>query len=160
MLSYKQSYHLNSARLSPDLFQVELTRRAKRKLTSSGQDLFVEMQLLFGCMLRKKLIFSNTTPQGDFMEVTQNLYVGLQTFMNGEACGIGGKHTGKELLDIMIGTPRWLMIDYKNKQWSGEFGLVEKPISMSGVGLKWLKELISIIYKPIRKSIFNLKSTQ
>lgn len=150
MLRHKQSLHQDVARLSPGLFQVELTKRAKHVLAMNEQALFVEMQLHFGCMLRKKLNFSNTPPQDDFMKVAQNLYVGLQTFMNGETCGIGSKYTDKQLSDTMIGTPRWLMIDYKKGQWSGEFGLTEKPISMSGVGPKWLKELISVIIKPAR----------
>jgi len=159
MLRHRKNLQQNDNRLSHGLLQIELTKRAKRALAMNEQELFVEMQLHFGCMLRKKVNFSNTPPQGDFMKVTQNMNVGLRTFMKGEACGIDRNHTDKELSDTKIGTPRWLMIDYKKGQWSGEFGLTEKPAAIAGYMPKWLIELISMIIKSARKDAFNHKIT-
>jgi hypothetical protein len=160
MLRIKQNVNQNSARLSPDLLQVNLTRRAKQALAMNEQVLFVEMQLNFGCMLRKKVNFSNTLPKDNFMKVTKNLYVGLETFMNGEACRINSNLKNNFLSASMLGTPRWLKIDYKQGQWSGEFGLTKNNTSMFSIEQMWLKKIISMFNRLVHKNIYNLKITQ
>lgn len=148
MIFHKQNIYQDNVNLSFGLLKIILTASARRALEKNEQDLFVEMQLHFGCMLRKELAFSTRASSNEYVEVTPGLYVGLKTFMGDEACRIEKKRTRVNQSDNLIGTPRWLTIDYSKGQWSGDFGLTEKADPGPGMISKMINGLVNMIIAP------------
>jgi hypothetical protein len=148
MIFRKQNIYQDNVNLSFGLLKISLTASARRALEKNEQALFVEMQLHFGCMLRKELDFSTRASGNDYVEVAQGLYVGLKTFMGDEACRIEKKQTNVNQSGDLIGTPRWLTIDYRKGQWSGDFGLTEKAETGPGMISKMINRLVNMTVTP------------
>lgn len=110
--------------------EINLSTSAKSQLNNE-QELFVEMELYFSCLIRKRVYISLTPRAIDYVQAPGNLldsklHIGFRPVMT-EKCSMD--YTGDEppVTDFPITgperfTPAWLLLDYKNRQWQGEFG--------------------------------------
>ena len=111
---------------------IELSKSAIKALAQRSTPLLAEMELYFSCLIRKQVRFRDATdaPQNEGPANTVILNEGLQICFRPvmtRACGKDYEGDEPPLTDFPIANarayvPRWLHIDYRKKQWLGEFG--------------------------------------
>jgi hypothetical protein len=106
--------------------QIELTRNAQSHLAQANDRLFVEMELYFSCLIRKKVRFNSENAKANAVPVADRLAVSFHPVMT-RTCEKDYEGDSPPLTEFPIANaapyvPRWLKIDYKAGQWSGEFG--------------------------------------
>lgn len=108
--------------------QLRLTPSAERAVDSQLDGLVVELELLFSCLLRKRVKFPPVPPPGS--RQLDVLHPKLAVFFHPVATrhcrldAIRGE-TPSETLPLMRGeafVPHWLSLDYRDGAWQGEFG--------------------------------------
>ena len=118
--SKQQTIQLNGQALN-----VSWTARAQRELEKRQMPLNVEMQLLFSCVVKKRLLFDRTN--GDSMvPVNEHLSVGLSAVAS-KACSpeefARDYPEGRDLSETYAGrlSPGRLEIDFRQGEWQGQF---------------------------------------
>ncbi len=109
--------------------QLELTPRAAKALSGLSEPLQVQLELLFSCLVRKRIHFS-PRERGDAFSLqcgNDKVAVEFRPIMT-KACTISGDDA-PDYVDFPIQRaeafiPKWLKLDFKNQQWAGEFGWV------------------------------------
>ena len=108
---------------------VSLSGAAERALALQERPLEVEMELYFSCMIRMKVRFreSKDGQGGDFSEMLKIKFRPVTTAV----CGVADEELALLATDFPMKTPdafvpRWLEIDYRRGEWSGEFGFTRK----------------------------------
>jgi hypothetical protein len=105
--------------------EVRLTPSAQRALEQRKSPLQVELELLFSCLIRKRVRFVEGG-EHDATAVSDRLRVRFRPVMT-RACTLAQAAGGPPLADFPIANPRpyvprWLAIDYRRDQWLGEMG--------------------------------------
>jgi hypothetical protein len=120
---------------------VELSPQAIEQSARLESILLIEIQIYFSCLLGKRLAYYTDTVLngawqvekeqfaemvGDAQKVTDNLYVRFNTVMT-KACPVSDYVGPPPVTDFTIKNqkpyvPSWLNIDFKNGEWSGEYG--------------------------------------
>lgn len=113
---------------------VELSKTAIKALAKRSTPLLAEMELYFSCLIRKQVRFrdaltSNENSDEDTIStvtLSDQLQVCFRPVMT-RVCGKDYEGDEPPLTDFPIVNgrayvPRWLRIDYRKKQWQGEFG--------------------------------------
>ncbi|MCG6971014.1 MAG: hypothetical protein LJE85_14695 [Gammaproteobacteria bacterium] len=106
--------------------QIELTKTAQSHLAQNQTPLFVEMELYFSCLIRKKVRFNSSRAKDSAIPVSDHLSVSFHPVMT-RACNKDYEGDAPPLTEFPIEkpapyVPRWLKIDYKGGGWQGEFG--------------------------------------
>lgn len=107
--------------------EIRLTTAAERALSKRSVPLVAEMELLFSCLLRKRVYF------GDSMEgtapVNDRLAVRFKPIMTRRCSVAEGGATppseGFPLENPRPYVPNWLSIDFRRGEWVGNFGYAE-----------------------------------
>jgi hypothetical protein len=120
-----------SVRLHGKEMRVELTPAAQRAAAALAQPLLVEMELFFSCLVRKQVrikpLDDATMPPQEMVSIGDRLRLGFRPVVS-EQCHIADLGDAAPPLQTMPVTrtaayiPRWLRLDYRKGQWSGEFG--------------------------------------
>ena len=116
---------------------IRLTRSAETALATRAGTLLAEMELIFGCMIRKRIAFRELGAIGeiDAVPASARLAVRFVAIMTRAACTLtdsgqenGGliKPTHEPLENPGPYVPRWLMIDFRKGKWHGEFDYDEQ----------------------------------
>lgn len=108
-----------------------LSRSAAWALQQRETPLYVRMELLFSCLVKKNLIFHRESPLDlACEEVAPGLHLGFQAMMN-RSCGLGAE---AQLVEYPVARfaavqPKWLQLDQHQGEFRGEFGfrLAEAP---------------------------------
>ncbi|MEW6253367.1 MAG: hypothetical protein AB1482_11835 [Pseudomonadota bacterium] len=104
-----------------------LTRAAEAALARRVSPLVVEMELLFSCLLRKRVLFDG--PADGAVAVNARLAVRFRPVMTRRcSVAIGGAQPpveGFPLENPRPYVPNWLRLDYCRGQWVGEFGYAD-----------------------------------
>ena len=84
------------------------------------------MELYFSCLIRKQVRFSDQPAETDATAVGDKLAIRFQPVMS-QGCSIDGNPDGPPLAAFPIVkqerfSPHWLTIDFRNGQWTGDFG--------------------------------------
>lgn len=117
--------HQKTIRLNGQSLTVSWTRRAQRQLAERQTPLTVEMQLLFSCVVKKRLLFEGSAPAA-LVPVNKNLSVSLSAVAS-KACSpeefARDYPQGQDLTDSYAGrlTPSRLEIDFRQGEWQGQF---------------------------------------
>jgi hypothetical protein len=107
--------------------EIRLTAAAKKALALRDRPLVVEMELLFSCLLRKRVHFdaagAPSTPVND------RLAVRFRPIMT-RHCSVSATDGPPPSDDFPIANPRpyvpnWLAIDYRRGEWVGDFGYAD-----------------------------------
>jgi hypothetical protein len=106
---------------------IRLTRAARKALDARVTPLVAEMELLFSCLLRKRVLFGDDAAAAT--PVDDRLAVRFKPIMT-RRCSIaeGGAHPPSERFPLENPrpyVPNWLAIDYRRGAWVGEFGYAE-----------------------------------
>jgi len=117
--SYRYFVNINMSTL-----EVMLSNAAHKKITNNSQNMHVEMQTHLGCMPRKKVVFNCDENSQQSVKVINGLTVSYLSLLGGDACAIGGDKIEMPDQIKMIGTPKWLKIDFRRGKWLGCFTLV------------------------------------
>lgn len=106
--------------------KVELSQAAQNHLQQAQDPVFVEMELYFSCLIRKKVRFNSQRATKNAVPVADKLSVSFHPVMT-RACNKDYQGDEPPLTEFPIANaapyvPRWLKIDYKAGDWLGEFG--------------------------------------
>jgi len=120
---------------------ITLSKGAVSQSQKLGFPLIIEIQIYFSCLLGKRLAFYTdheldgawqveagqfSTMLDDAQRLTGDIYVRFNTVMT-KSCSVSDYAGPPPVTDFTIANqkpyvPSWLNIDYKNGQWSGEYG--------------------------------------
>ena len=107
--------------------EIRLTRAAEKALALRDTPLVAEMELLFSCLLRKRVHFGESAEQTT--PVSDRLAVRFRPIMT-RRCSVaeGGAHPPSESFPLENPrpyVPNWLTIDYRRGEWVGNFGYAD-----------------------------------
>ncbi len=107
--------------------EVRLTRSAQKALERRETPLVAEMELLFSCLLRKRVYFGGSAEQST--PVSDRLAVRFKPIMT-RRCSVaeGGASPPSESFPLENPrpyVPNWLAIDYRRGEWVGNFGYAD-----------------------------------
>ncbi len=117
--------HQQVVSLNGQALTVAWTARADREMQSRKQPLMVEMQLLFSCVVKKRVLFE-VDCRDQMVAVTDALSVGLSAVAS-KACSpeefASHYPEGKDLSGSYAGrlSPGRLEIDFRQGEWKGQF---------------------------------------
>lgn len=106
---------------------VRLGKRAAQELSRRQQPLLAEIDLIFGCMVAKRVWFRETLVD-DAVAVTDKLWVCFRSVRYAKTCSLQAIDNGAESeafpmkADKKHYVPDWLEIDFRKGEWSGTFG--------------------------------------
>jgi hypothetical protein len=104
--------------------EIRLSKAAEAALAQRSSPLLVEMELLFSCLLRKRVHFLEQA--GESVAVTDKLSLRLHTLMTRHcaASSVHGETPSDDfpIQNVQAFVPHWLNIDFRKGQWLGEFG--------------------------------------
>lgn len=111
--------------------RVSLSRAAERAHEQLDASLYVEMELYFSCLVRLKVYFRDH-PVGDCFQVTEKLAISFKPMMS-SSCNIETSGKKPPVVEFPVAkpeafSPKWLTIDYRKGEWSGEFGFIDKRV--------------------------------
>lgn len=104
--------------------EIRLTSAAQKALSLRDKPLVAEMELLFSCLLRKRVNFGDALDRTT--SVNDRLAVRFRPIMT-RHCRVSDFDGPPPADDFPIANPRpyvpgWLTIDYRHGKWLGEFG--------------------------------------
>jgi len=107
--------------------EVRLTASAQKALAKRDRPLVAEMELLFSCLLRKRVHFGEAAEQTT--PVNDRLAVRFTPIMT-RSCSVveGGGAPPSESFPLENPrpyVPNWLSIDFRRGQWVGNFGYAD-----------------------------------
>jgi hypothetical protein len=113
--------------LHDKLLEVRLTSAAQKALAKRTRPLVAEMELLFSCLLRKRVHFGDVTAQST--PVNDRLAVRFRPIMT-RRCSVaeGGASPPSDHFPLQNPrpyVPNWLAIDFRRGVWVGEFGYAD-----------------------------------
>jgi hypothetical protein len=105
---------------------VRLSDSAQRALAGRQTPLLAEMELLFSCLIRKRVLFRDHVGAESATHVSDLLAVRFRPVMT-RACSVSSVEGSPPSEDFPIAdprpyVPRWLSIDFRKGKWLGEFG--------------------------------------
>lgn len=106
---------------------VQLSSSALRALDSLKKPLLADINLIFGCMVAKRVWFKEEE-YADAVQVAGNLKVCFRTVRYVKTCRLSDIDNGAISEDFPIVAdkknfvPDWLKIDFRKGQWKGTFG--------------------------------------
>lgn len=107
--------------------EIRLSRAAQKALAVRNTPLVAEMELLFSCLLRKRVHFGEATEQST--PVNDRLAVRFKPIMTRRCSVAEGGATppseGFPLENPRPYVPNWLTIDYRRGKWVGNFGYAD-----------------------------------
>lgn len=115
----------------PRTFQVTLTSAARRALDRRTEPLVIEMELLFSCLIRKRLRWDTNVP-ADAIVMPDPDHSMLRVWFHpvvSQHCALpeGNDTQAWPLTEFPLArktafTPRWLRLDYRGGRFQGDFG--------------------------------------
>ena len=106
--------------------RVELSTAAERALARRAEPLYAEVQLIFGCMIAKRVWFRDEAVE-NAVPVNSKLRVWFRPARYQKACSFDDIDSGAEASDFpVVGdrrrfVPDVLFIDYRAGKWVGDF---------------------------------------
>ena len=118
--------HYRNVVLGNKNLRVEWTDRADCALKARSEPLTIEMQLYFSCVLKKRVLFHETS-EIDTVDVNSFMKIAFRPIQS-KACNpeefAKDYPLGRELVSPAASRmiPSKLSIDFRRGQWQGEFG--------------------------------------
>ena len=112
---------LCSYSLSENPLNIYITQRAKKQLKQSSEKLYVEMQLLYSCLLKKRTVFHSGT-EYSFEPVNDQINICYRAVL-AQRCDpeeFARHYPEKQTFDP-TSFPQALFLDFKNSAWQGYF---------------------------------------
>lgn len=134
-------------RLHDRPLRVRMSKRAQRQLSRRQQPLLAEIDLIFGCMVAKRVWFRET-PVADAVPVSDRLQVCFRSVRYAKTCSLQAIDNGAESeafpmkADKKHYVPDWLEIDFRKGEWKGEYGY-DRAIAQENLQLDLGKPLVA-----------------
>ncbi|APZ42797.1 hypothetical protein [Acidihalobacter ferrooxydans] len=125
---------------SQKTLSVTLSRSARTALAARGEQVLrVQLELLFSCMIRKRVEILDT-PHPDALPMRlaadcDGASMGLEVFFRAvgtRSCAVADQPVPDletfPLERVTPFLPRWLNLDYRGGRWLGEFGYTREPL--------------------------------
>jgi hypothetical protein len=112
--------------------QLSLSRAAQRALALRTEALYLELELYFSCLVRKRIHVRDSMTGAGYLPVTDKLRVRFRPVVT-QTCSMREVDTSNPpLLDMpMVQAdryfPHWLTLDYRGGRWRAEFGYARAP---------------------------------
>jgi hypothetical protein len=111
--------------LHEKVLEIYLSDAAHQMLSLRQSPLYVELELYFGCLTRKRVRF-HVDNDSDYCHVSDKLQLLFRPVMT-QRCSMYDRDRTPPVTDFPIERagrfiPRWVNIDYRNGCWQGEFG--------------------------------------
>ena len=113
-------------------WRVELSASARRALDARGAPLYVEMELFFSCLIRKRLLWDRPPPADAVLVRSSDDHPRLVVWFHpvmAQHCALPNDAALEDLplMDFPLSRreafrPHWLRLDYRNGAFCGEFG--------------------------------------
>lgn len=108
--------------------ELDVDKRAWQALQKRDAPLYVILELYFSCLIRKRVLISDSPRQGiNYLDAGNNLYIGFTPVMT-RACSVAdAEGAPPELTEFPIKRrsaylPKWLRLEQSGGNYSGEFG--------------------------------------
>ena len=113
--------------LHDKMLDIRLTAAAQKALAKRDRPLIAEMELLFSCLLRKRVHFGEAAERST--PVNDRLAVRFKPIMT-RHCSVAEGGATPPSDDFPIANPRpyvpnWLSIDFRRGKWVGNFGYAD-----------------------------------
>ena len=113
-------------------WRVELSAAARRALDARGAPLYVEMELFFSCLIRKRLLWDQPPPADAVLMPSSDDHPRLVVWFHpvmARHCALPNDVALEDLplMDFPLSRreafrPHWLRLDYRGGAFCGEFG--------------------------------------
>lgn len=119
--------HHHAITLRGQTVHVRWTKRAQEGLDERSTPLYIEMQLYFSCVVQKRVLFHEPSPDPDYISVNDWLCV-RATAVESDVCSpeaFAAEHPARRELESAAAlkmVPRALWLDRVDGQWWGEMG--------------------------------------
>ena len=106
--------------------RVDIDSAAIKALEREEGPLYVELELYFSCLIRKRVLISRqVNKEKDYLRLSDRLYVAFSPVMT-KACVIDDT-LSPELVEFPIQKrdaflPKWVKVRFKKSEFEGEFG--------------------------------------
>jgi len=107
--------------------KLTVSSRAQAQLTRRSSPLFLEMELYFSCLIRKRVLVRESTEVADAVMLMDNLAAQFRPVVT-ETCAMRDvERDNPPVKDMPILNPErfyphWLTLDYRRGQWRADFG--------------------------------------
>jgi len=110
--------------------EVRLTPAATQALAQRDRRLLVELELLFSCLVRKRVKFPDSTAKGYPLTSTQpmlelHFHPIVSHHCKLEEVGVEQPKDDLPLAKPDAFMPRWVSLDYRHGEWTGDFGYAD-----------------------------------
>ncbi len=107
--------------------ELRLTAAASHELRLRQQGLLVELELLFSCLVRKRVLFPDQAARGYALDSTNPKLVLHFHPIVSHQCRLDELRGEQPKDDLPLAkpdafVPRWVSLDYREGRWSGDFG--------------------------------------
>jgi hypothetical protein len=119
-------------RIDAQSLSLAVSPAAQRALSQRGRPLFLELELYFSCLVRKRVHVREDVAADEYLPLTDRLYIRFRPVVT-QTCAMREVETGNPpLLDMpMVHAerffPHWLTLDYRSGRWLAEFGYATPP---------------------------------
>jgi hypothetical protein len=120
---------VRTLKLGSQELELRLNQRAAEALQQETDPLYIEMELYFSCLVGKRVNFLRDMRPGSVIpsRLSNNVSIGFRAMMM-RTCQPGSGGSEPEAGSFLAErgeryVPRWISLDYRAGQWSGEFGL-------------------------------------
>ena len=107
--------------------KLTVSSRAQAQLTRRTSPLFLEMELYFSCLIRKRVLVRESTEVMDAVTLMDNLVAQFRPVVT-ETCAMRDvERDNPPVKDMPILNPErfyphWLTLDYRRGRWRADFG--------------------------------------
>ena len=109
--------------------ELTVSRRAQVQLDRRTGPLFLEMELYFSCLIRKRVYVRESIDDPDVSALSDKLMVRFRPVVTQTCAMRDVERDNPPVMDMPIikperFTPHWLTLDYRRGKWQADFGYV------------------------------------
>ena len=118
--------------------QLTISQRAQAQLDHLAEPLFLEMELYFSCLIRKRVYVRAATDAPDVVTLAGKLMARFRPVVT-ETCAMRDVERDNPPVKDMPIThperffPHWLTLDYRRGDWQADFGYATATAASSGM---------------------------
>lgn len=116
--------------------QLSISQRAQTQLDRLAEPLFLEMELYFSCLIRKRVYVREATDAPDVITLADKLMARFRPVVT-ETCAMRDVERDNPPVKDMPIThperffPHWLTLDYRRGAWQADFGYASGTVAAS-----------------------------
>ena len=119
-------------RINDRFLHLSISPAAQRSLARRSAGLFLELELYFSCLVRKRVYIRENVTSADFHQLTDSLFARFRPVVT-QGCAMREVEIDNPpvqdmpMLHAERYFPHWLTLDFRAGQWVAEFGYATPP---------------------------------